>query len=147
MRYRLKSLLLLIAAVASVLAIGIYVTSVDWSYTRLASIDCGNGRTIHIYEETFCDFATFPVYDVEIDGKIVSQKYTTGLYYDCGNRVELDSARAVLDNTRMLVAIVRGENDLIAIYDFDLRKNVELPTTGKIADIPAEILARLDLKN
>ena len=69
----------MVAGIACLLAAGLYIRSIDWSYTLIASVECGSNRTINIYEDTFCDFATIPVYDVEVGGRKSESKYSTGL--------------------------------------------------------------------
>ena len=147
MQFRLRTLLAGVAAASCCLALVLWIRSVDWSYIHIASVDCGGGRTIHLYEESFCDFATTPVYDVEIDGKIRTKKFLTGLWYDCGNRPEFNSISTVSDDSGNLVAVFRDGDDLIAIYNFETRENIEQPSSGRIEDLPREILDRLPIEN
>ena len=67
--------------------------------------------------------------------------------YGCGDRPEFTSISTVADESANLVAVFRGGDDLIAIYDFEKRQNIELPSSGRISDFPREILDRLPIEN
>ena len=118
--------------------------SIDWSYTLITSVDCGSNRTINIYEDKFCDFAMIIVYDVEINGRKSKSKYSTELWYECGNRLDLNLFSHIIDESGQLIAMIY-DGDVVAIYDFESSSNIELPSSGKLTDIPIDIRERLNL--
>ena len=144
MTYRIKTLLLVTAGIASVLAATLYLRSTDWTYSLITSIDCGANRTINIYEDAFCDYATIPVYDIESNGQKSASKFSTGLWHECGDRLDLSLFSHRIDDTGDLIAIIY-DGDVVAIYDFETSSNIELPSSGDILDIPQAIRERLKL--
>ena len=139
MRYGLKHLLLFTALVA-ILSL---LWSLDWNHSHVATVDCGQGRRIHIYEDFFCDFATIPVYEVEIDGRIVVPKYSTFLWFECGNPILADNFEIQYDESNDGLIAITYDDDIALIHNFDT--GTGWPSANYGRDVPTEINARLEL--
>ena len=142
--YRLKTLFLAISAIACLTTAVLFIRSVEWSYSRIVSINCGANRTIIVYEDSFCDFATIPVFDVVINGRKSESKYPTTLWYECGDQLDANLFSHIIDETGEMVAVIY-DGDVVAIYDFESSCSIELPSSGKLLDIPIGIRDRLNL--
>lgn len=127
MRFNLKHMFITVFAVSAVVAAGIYITSP----THIASFDCGNGRYLHVYEDS--ELSGGPLlYDVEVDYKIVTPKYSTSLYAFFDDRSNVESSfRIVMDENQRFVALFCMEKP-IAIFDFKTQTNLEIPLADNV---------------
>ena len=105
----------------------------------LAEFDCGRGRFITIYADTFCDQAEIPAYEVSDSGTIIVPKHVTHLYYTCARVLTAKDLRLIKREDGNLVAIVEVATGSIGlIHDFASGKS--FPYDEHLKD---ELTARL----
>ena len=142
MRFRLKHLFAFCAAISAILAISSWIASLDWEYSHVVSLECGDGKQIHIYEDFFCDFATIPVYEVTDKGKIVSPRNSTFLWFECGHAIHNRKFVLIWDDSKSVVAVMY-DDELALVYDF--RKQQGWPRANGQDEVPAAVMNRLDI--
>lgn len=125
---------------------------IPWGDCRVASFDCGHGRTIDLYVDSFCDVYTFVQYEVRDGGRVVVPKYLTRAGFPCDEWEEgtdPNSYRLVVDDTGNLAAVTftqQGEEIVALVFDFDTQQGIPRSTPHPGVDkIPPEMLDRLGL--
>lgn len=119
----------MICVCAIVVAIGAIV-AFDDGYSHILTLDLDSATRVRIYEDSFCDRARIPCFEILQNGKLLSSRYRTELWLECGTPFLPHNFRVVHAENANLIGVVYDFSDrsvLAFAYDADSRTAIPNP--------------------
>ena len=105
-----------------------------------------NDKTVaRIYEDNFCDESRFPRFDIRIDGKAATKKYTIETDFVCSYSIQPEAFRVVCVEDESIYGVFYDngkEESLFFAYDQKRQTPFPGPTSDSVPEKYEEILER-----